>query len=64
MLLEKLFAARELAAYSGYASTRKVQVPENEKKTLVTVSTHLVQLDSEMQYPIPKTPLAIMGTIQ
>jgi hypothetical protein len=34
VLLKKLFAVRALAAYNGYASTRKVQVPENEKKTL------------------------------
>jgi hypothetical protein len=35
VLLAKLLAARALAAYSGYASTRKVQVPENERNTLL-----------------------------
>jgi len=34
VLLEKLLAARALAAYRGYASTKNVQVPENERNTL------------------------------
>jgi hypothetical protein len=34
VLLAKLFAARLLAAYKGYASTRKVKMPLKTNKTL------------------------------
>jgi hypothetical protein len=34
LLLAKLFAASELAAYSGYASTRKVKMPLKTKRVL------------------------------
>lgn len=34
LLLAKLFAASELAAYSGYASTRKVKMPLKTKSVL------------------------------
>jgi hypothetical protein len=33
-LLMKLFAAKELAAYSGYASTRKVKMPVKTRRVL------------------------------
>lgn len=33
----KLLAARALAAYPGYASTRKVQTPEKTKNMLLVV---------------------------
>ena len=37
LLLAKLFAARALAAYSGYASTRKVKTPEKISTTLQSI---------------------------
>ena len=64
VLLAKLFAARALAAYRGYASTRKVHVPENDKKTLSRISNLPQKVKRTPLYPIPKIPLPIRGTIQ
>jgi hypothetical protein len=45
LLLAKLLAARDDAAYNGYASTRKVKIPEKER-TVLHCSNRLATSDT------------------
>lgn len=60
----KLLAARALAAYPGYASTRKVQTPEKTKNMLLVVRNCGSSAKEGDPYPAPKKTLPMMGTIQ
>ena len=67
LLLAKLFAASAEAAYSGYASTRKVKMPENTSKILWRPPgqrSTCVQSIWIATNPVPNTALPMIGTIQ
>ena len=65
LLLAKLFAARALAAYKGYASTRKVNTPEKTNSVLLPLISEVrLKVEASTTYPMPKMALPMIGTIQ
>ncbi len=61
----KEFAARALAAYNGYASTRKVKTPEKTRSILKKQESMVgscVEAYIEKSHPAAKTALPMIGT--